>query len=60
MTSMMSAHQFLDKHAIFDMFFLKWTSHRISHLRFRLGCDIALEIYSRKSNRRQYIFIEDL
>jgi hypothetical protein len=34
--------QILNKYTIVDKFDLKWTSHRILHLRLRLRCNIAM------------------
>jgi hypothetical protein len=42
MMSLTSHCQFLYKHIIVSMFCLKLTSHRISHLGFRLRRDIAM------------------
>jgi hypothetical protein len=42
MMSLTSHCQFLYKHIIVGMFCLKLTSHRISHLGFRLQRDIAM------------------
>ena len=38
----MSRYQILDKHTITDMFCSKLTSHRISHRRLYVQCDIVL------------------
>ena len=39
---MMSHYRILNKHTIIDMFCSQWTYRHISHIRFRLRCDIAL------------------
>jgi len=40
--SLTSFRQILNKHTIVDMFYSKWTSHLISHLRLCLRLEIAL------------------
>jgi hypothetical protein len=51
LTSLTSSHQILDKHTTVYMFCSKWISDRISHLRLRFRCDIALRVYKTKTKK---------
>jgi len=58
MMSLTPRYQILDKHTIVNMFYSKWTSHRISRLRLRLRCDIALRNpFSQNKSTIVYIYL---